>query len=59
MVEVVVADELANDTVKTIIKASRTGEIGDGRIFVMPVECGYNIRSGERDITPELTAALQ
>ena len=27
------------------------GEIGDGRIFVLPVEQGYNIRTGEKDIT--------
>ena len=30
--------------------AARTGEIGDGRVFVLPVEQGYNIRTGEKDI---------
>ena len=35
--------------IKAIIAAARTGEIGDGRIFVLPVEEGYNIRTGERD----------
>ena len=30
--------------------AARTGEIGDGRVFVMPVEQGYNIRTGEKDV---------
>ncbi len=29
---------------------ARTGEIGDGRVFVIPVEHGYNIRTGERDV---------
>ena len=32
------------------IQAARTGEIGDGRVFVMPVEQGYNIRTGEKDV---------
>ena len=30
-------------------KAARTGEIGDGRVFVLPVEAGFNIRTGETD----------
>ena len=49
-VEVVLPDELAPDAIRTIIEAARTGEIGDGRVFVMPVEEGYNIRTGERDV---------
>ena len=48
--EVVVPDELADDAVKAIIQAARTGEIGDGRVFVIPVDHGYNIRTGERDV---------
>ena len=35
---------------QAIIGAARTGEIGDGRVFVMPVEQGYNIRTGEKDV---------
>jgi nitrogen regulatory protein P-II 1 len=35
--------------VPAIIKAARTGEIGDGRIFVIPVTHSYKIRTGERD----------
>jgi len=47
-IEVVVADETANDVIKTIIDAARTGEIGDGRVFVTPVERSYRIRTGEQ-----------
>ena len=50
MIELVIADEMVDDTIKTIIETARTGEIGDGRVFVLPVEQGYNIRTGERDV---------
>src|SRR5437870_8902138 len=50
MIELVIADEIVDDTIKTIIETARTGEIGDGRVFVLPVEQGYNIRTGERDV---------
>jgi len=49
-VEVVVPDTMVDDAIKAITAAARTGEIGDGRVFVLPVEQGYNIRTGERDI---------
>jgi len=49
-IEVVVEDQVVEDVIKAIIAAARTGEIGDGRLFVLPVEAGYNIRTGERDI---------
>ena len=49
-IEVVVEDDMVDDAIKAIAAAARTGEIGDGRIFVLPVEQGYNIRTGERDI---------
>jgi nitrogen regulatory protein P-II 1 len=48
-IEVVVADSLAEDVVKAIVQAARTGEIGDGRVFVMPVQESYRIRTGERE----------
>lgn len=48
-IEVVVADNVVDDVIKAIIAAARTGEIGDGRVFVLPVEHGYNIRTGEKD----------
>jgi nitrogen regulatory protein PII len=49
-IEVVVSDGVAEQVIQTIAKAARTGEIGDGRVFVLPVEAGFNIRTGERDV---------
>src|SRR5712691_6503182 len=49
-IEVVVPDALVPDCIRAVIEAARTGEIGDGRVFVMPVEQSYKIRTGERDI---------
>jgi nitrogen regulatory protein P-II 1 len=50
MIEVVIQDEVSDDVIKAIIDTARTGDIGDGRVFVLPVEQGYNIRTGERDV---------
>jgi nitrogen regulatory protein PII len=49
-IEVVVPDSVVDEVIQAVIKAARTGEIGDGRVFVLPVEQGYNIRTGERDM---------
>jgi nitrogen regulatory protein PII len=49
-IETVVADEVVDDVVKAIIRAARTGEIGDGRVFVLPVTQSYRIRTGEADL---------
>src|SRR4051794_29368044 len=49
-VEVVVQDSVVEEVIRAIVEAARTGEIGDGRVFVLPVEQGYNIRTGERDV---------
>ena len=49
-IEVVVQDDMVDDAIKAIAAAARTGEIGDGRVFVLAVEQGYNIRTGERDV---------
>ncbi|CAJ49247.1 nitrogen regulatory protein P-II, partial [Bordetella avium 197N] len=46
-VEVVLADELVEQAIEAILKAARTGKIGDGKIFVMPVEQAIRIRTGE------------
>ena len=46
-IEVVVADEMTDEAVKAIMEAARTGEIGDGRVFVLPVGTTYRIRTGE------------
>ena len=45
--EIVVADELAAQVANTIVKAASTGRIGDGKIFVSPVEEAIRIRTGE------------
>ena len=49
-VEVVVADSIADEAIRAIVEAARTGEIGDGRVFVLPVEQSYRIRTGEREV---------
>ncbi|HXW06742.1 MAG TPA: P-II family nitrogen regulator [Vicinamibacterales bacterium] len=50
-IEVVVADDMLDEVIRAVVAAARTGEIGDGRVFVLPVEQSYNIRTGERDAT--------
>jgi len=47
-IELVIDDETVNDAIKAIMQAARTGEIGDGRVFVLPVGESYRIRTGER-----------
>ncbi len=47
--EIIVPDNLADSVVQTIQKAAHTGNPGDGRIFVIPVEETVKIRTGERD----------
>jgi nitrogen regulatory protein PII len=49
-IETVVADDVVEDVVKAIIQAARTGEIGDGRVFVVPVGQSYRIRTGEVEL---------
>ncbi len=49
-IEVVVQDGIVDDAIGAIIQAARTGEIGDGRVFVIPVDQTYRIRTGERDV---------
>ena len=49
-IEAVVDDNLVEPAVKTIRDTARTGEIGDGRIFVVPVEQSYNIRTGASEV---------
>lgn len=49
-IELVLPDDRVDEVIRTIMETCRTGEIGDGRVFVLPVEEGYNIRTGERDV---------
>ena len=46
-IEVVLADEQVDAAVEAIINAAKTGKIGDGKIFIMPVEQAIRIRTGE------------
>ncbi len=48
-VEVVVADESVETVLKSIADAAKTGEIGDGKIFISPIESVVRIRTGEKD----------
>ena len=47
-VEIVTADGVANQTVAAILRAARTGKIGDGKVFVMPVDQAMRIRTEEQ-----------
>jgi nitrogen regulatory protein P-II 1 len=49
-IEVVVETDLVPKVVETIMDAARTGKIGDGKIFVLPVEEVIRIRTGERGV---------
>ncbi len=53
--EIGVSDEFVDLAVKTVMSSARTGNVGDGKIFVIPVEKVYRIRTGEEDnqaVTP-------
>ena len=47
--EVVIEDSLVDRVVEAITAAAQTGRIGDGKIFILPVEAAIRIRTGERD----------
>lgn len=54
-IEIGVSDPFVEPTVKAILAAGATGDVGDGKIFVLPVEKVYRIRTGEEDrsaVTP-------
>ena len=48
-IEVAVASDLVSRVIEAITTAARTGQIGDGKIFVMPLERAVRIRTGETD----------
>jgi nitrogen regulatory protein P-II 1 len=48
-IEIVINSDQVEQTIEAIIKAARTGKIGDGKIFVFPVEQVVRIRTGETD----------
>ena len=49
-IEIVVDDNMVEQAVEAIISAARTGRIGDGKIFIIPVEDVIRIRTGERGV---------
>ena len=49
-VEVVVENEKVNSVIDAIAEAAKTGEIGDGKIFISSIESVVRIRTGERDV---------
>lgn len=54
-VEIGVSDHFVGPTVEAILAAARTGSVGDGKVFVLPVEKVYRIRTAEEDqsaVTP-------
>src|SRR5688572_679199 len=50
MIEIVADDNRVEDIVQVVIKTATTGNIGDGRIFIKPVEQTYHIRTGFMDL---------
>ena len=54
-IEIGVSDHFVRTTVEAILRSARTGAVGDGKVFVLPVEKVYRIRTGEEDqmaVTP-------
>ncbi len=45
---IIVRDKNVEKTVKAVLTSARTGEIGDGKIFIIPIEESYRIRTGEK-----------
>ena len=50
MVEMAVPDDMVDDVIRIVMKTARTGDIGDGRIWVLSIDEGYNIRTAARDM---------
>ena len=48
-IEVAISSDLVGNVIDAISNAAKTGQIGDGKIFVMPIEQAVRIRTGERD----------
>ncbi|WP_025209523.1 P-II family nitrogen regulator [Hippea sp. KM1] len=48
-IEVVVSDEVAQEAVEAILSSAKTNKVGDGKIFIIPVEKAIRVRTGEVD----------
>lgn len=58
--EIAVSDEFVQPTIDAIVEGGRTGEVGDGKVFVIPLERAVRIRTGESDqaaVTPQEEAS--
>ena len=54
--EIGVSEAFVDSAVKALVESARTGDVGDGKVFVLPVDNVFRIRTGERDemaVTPE------
>ncbi|MDP4611274.1 MAG: P-II family nitrogen regulator [Opitutales bacterium] len=49
MIETVVEDDIVDQAIEAIVKAAKTGKIGDGKVFIIPVENAVRIRTDEKD----------
>jgi nitrogen regulatory protein P-II 1 len=48
MIEIAVSDEMIDKVIDTIVTSAKTGKIGDGKVFVQPLEQAIRIRTGEQ-----------
>jgi nitrogen regulatory protein P-II 1 len=56
--EIGVSEHFVDITVRAILESARTGDVGDGKVFVLPVESVYRIRTGDRDEAAVTPAAV-
>jgi len=56
--EIGVSEPFVDITVRAIVESARTGLVGDGKVFVLPVERVYRIRTGDRDEAAVTPAAV-
>jgi nitrogen regulatory protein P-II 1 len=57
--EIGISDHFVDRTVQAILRSAQTGQVGDGKIFVMPVEKIYRIRTGEQDESAVTPVAIE
>ena len=49
MIEMAVADDVVDDVIRTVMTTARTGDLGDGRVWVLDIDESYSIRTAARD----------
>lgn len=50
MIEMAVSDDFVDEVIRIVMRTARTGDIGDGRIWVLNIDEGYSIRTAARDM---------